>query len=399
MRIAATAALVTLVACGGSTAQAPPPPGMFPSDDAIAGLSDADLASFDAGKAAFAYMWTEPDGLGPLYIAASCRGCHQDGVRGPGIVEKMVMVDADGYTTAMDQSALPWGHTIRRGLAAGAVTPILAPNVPGVRLSTRIGPQMLGRGYLEAIASSEIRRMQTEQAARTDAIHGTINLVSFDAIPNPDTTFESYKTGDTNLVGRFGLKARRATLDDYIADALQGSTGMTSPMEPVELTNPDNLTDDRKPGVDLTIEDIDTVVFYMRRIAIPRRDNLPADGPMLFDQALCSVCHVPSLHTRADYPIAELAGIDAPVFSDLLLHDMGAPLADGLTDQNATSTQWRTPPLVGVRFAGMYLHDGRAATVTDAIVAHTGEAAGAAAAFAAMSAADQQALINYVQGL
>lgn len=68
----------------------------------------------------------------------------------------------------------------------------------------------------------------------------------------------------------------------------------------------------------------------------------------------------------------ELAGIDAPVFSDLLLHDMGAAHRSE-RDANAG-----------------------AATVTDAIVAHTGEAA---AAFAAMSAADQQALINYLQGL
>jgi len=88
------------------------------------------------------------------------------------------------------------------------------------------------------------------------------------------------------------------------------------------------------------------------------------------------VCHVPTLKTRASYPIAKLAGIDAPIYTDLLLHDMGAALADGLTDGGATSQQWRTAPLIGLRFAHSYLHDGRAHSVAEAIAAHDGEAHG-----------------------
>jgi CxxC motif-containing protein (DUF1111 family) len=170
-------------------------------------------------------------------------------------------------------------------------------------------------------------------------------------------------------------------------------------MRPTELPNPDGLTDDDRAGVDLGQDHIDRVAFYMRRIAIPKRVGLPDGGPALFDQAKCSVCHVPSLHTRADYPIPELADIDAPVFTDMLLHDMGPDLADGLTDQSASSSGWRTAPLIGLRFAHTYLHDGRAQSVRDAIAAHAGEGAAAAAAFAAMSAADQETLLTYVEAL
>ena len=53
-----------------------------------------------------------------------------------------------------------------------------------------------------------------------------------------------------------------------------------------------------------------------------------------------------------------LAGIDAPIYSDLLLHDLGSDHADGLTDQGAHSTEWKTAPLIGVRFMLSYLHDG-----------------------------------------
>ncbi|HEV7555203.1 MAG TPA: di-heme oxidoredictase family protein [Kofleriaceae bacterium] len=383
--------VVALVACGGS---AEPPPSAIPID----GLSDADRAAFDDGLAEFERIYGDSDGLGPLYVVTACAGCHQDGTRGPGKTTRMVIVNPDGYTPAMDQSALPFGHLVRLGLTAGAHTPVIPPDVPHVKVTTRLGPQLLGRGYMEAIDALEITNQETMQAARTDTIHGRVNRVTFDAIPNPDTTFESYQTGDANLVGRFGLKARQATIDDYIAGAYQGAMGLTSPMQPTELANPDNLSDDLKHGVDLPIDAIDRVAFYVRRVAIPPRQDV-AGGAALFDTMLCSVCHVPVMRTRADYPITQLAGRDAPVYTDMLLHDMGIKLADGLGDQSAGSTTWRTPALIGVRFAGAYLHDGRAPTVAAAILAHAGEAAGASLAFSGLPDAQQQTLVGFVEGL
>src|SRR5205085_277600 len=116
----------------------------------------------------------------------------------------------------------------------------------------------------------------------------------------------------------------------FTADAYQGDMGLTSPLRPTELPNPENLTDDRKPGIDLPLETINLTSDYVRLLAIPPRTAAP--GAELFERALCAACHVPSLKTRADYPIAALAGIDAPVYSDLLLHDLGDALADGLAE-------------------------------------------------------------------
>jgi CxxC motif-containing protein (DUF1111 family) len=116
----------------------------------------------------------------------------------------------------------------------------------------------------------------------------------------------------------------------------------------------------------------------------------------------CAACHVTSLKTRADYPIASLSGIDAPVFTDLLLHDMGDLLADGLADESATSRTWKTAPLIGLRHLKGFLHDGRAMTVEQAILAHEGpgsEANDAIARFKALSADDRKALIAFVQSL
>jgi CxxC motif-containing protein (DUF1111 family) len=387
---------LVLAACASDE---PPPSTVVNAFDVpIDGLSADDVARFDDGDALFGLPFREPDGLGPLYIRSACGACHEEGLRGAGLVQKMVALDASG-AVALDQSALPFGHTIRRGLAAGAVTPIEPPTDVMTRVSIRVGPPVLGRGYLEAIADSEIERIAAEQAARRDDIHGRINRVTFASVPNPDTSFAQHYQGEPNLIGRFGLKARIVSLDEFTADAFQGDMGMTSPMRPDELANPDGLADDAKPGVDVGIDAIDRIAFYLRRIAIPRRVGLTTRGAQLFAQAQCAACHVPALKTRADYPIAQLAGIDAPVYTDLLLHDMGDALADGMTDGSASGAAWRTAPLIGLRFYRTYLHDGRATSVEDAILAHDGEGRAAADAFRALGAADRQTLLSFVEAL
>jgi CxxC motif-containing protein (DUF1111 family) len=269
--------------------------------------------------------------------------------------------------------------------------------------SVRVGPPVLGRGYIEAIADAEIERVEVEQAARTDAIHGRINRVVYHSAATSQA-FIHHTLGEAGVIGRFGHKARVSTLDDFTADAFQGDMGMTSPLRPNEVPNPDKLTDDGKLGVDLMEDDVTQVAQYVRSLAIPTRDPalVQSPGRALFDQVLCSVCHVPSLHTRADHPVAALAGIDAPVFSDILLHDMGDGLADDLPDESAGLREWRTAPLIAVRFQRSFLHDGRATTLADAIAAHASpgsQANDSVSRFQALGSDDQQSLLTFVQGL
>ena len=381
---------------------APTPPGGDPFDVPIDDATDAERNEFFAGDALFELPLRDADGLGPLYTRTSCGACHGSGVRGPGSVQKMVVVLADGVTPSADQSALPFGHTVHPLTAAGAKNAIVPPldMSVNVKVTTRVGPPILGRGYVEAILDSEIERVASEQALRTDAVHGRINRVVYASEANSDTRFHAHRKGDV-VIGRFGLKARIATLDDFTADALQGDMGMTSPLRPNEISNPDGLTDDLRPGVDLTIESVNTRTSYVRLTAIPRRADV-AQGAALFAQVQCATCHVPAMKTRADYPIAALAGILAPVYTDLLLHDMGTDLADGIVDGEATSRDWRTPPLIGLRFLKTFLHDGRAGTLEQAIVMHSGpgsEAAASTALFAALSAADKATLLAFVGSL
>jgi CxxC motif-containing protein (DUF1111 family) len=108
------------------------------------------------------------------------------------------------------------------------------------------------------------------------------------------------------------------------------------------------------------------------------------------------------MRTDAAYPIPELAGIDAPIFSDLLLHDMGDALSDSIVEGEAGPRDFRTAPLIALRFARTYLHDGRARTVEEAVLLHDGEgseAAGSIAAFRDLSPAEREALLAFVGAL
>ncbi|GAA0765923.1 putative sulfate exporter family transporter [Ideonella azotifigens] len=113
-------------------------------------------------------------------------------------------------------------------------------------------------------------------------------------------------------------------------------------------------------------------------------------GGRVFDAVGCAKCHVPSL-----------PGIhgDVPLYSDLLLHDMGPALDDKIVQGEATGADWRTTPLVGLHMRQRYLHDGRAETLRDAVLAHGGEAEIVRQRFFELDEAEQQAVYRFLSGL
>jgi CxxC motif-containing protein (DUF1111 family) len=358
------------------------------------------VSLFFKGEALFNVPFRESDGLGPLFIHSACSSCHTEATKGPGLVQKMVVMGADGLPSD-DQSKLPFGHTVRPQISAGATVPIVAPDDPTILTTTRIGPSVLGRGYLEAIEDGEIERAAAEQRKRTDRIGGRINRVVYASEMNPDPTFGAPAKGEV-MIGRFGVKARIANLDDFAADALQGDMGVTNPLRPIELPNPDGLTDDGKPGVDVDADFVNDLANYLRLVEIPARRGLRDRGRQLFERVQCGVCHVPTMRTRADYPIAQLRGIDAPIYSDLLLHDMGLPLADGIAESDSNWREWKTTPLIGLRFSRQFLHDGRATSIDEAIQMHAGsgsEATDSVRLFNELSELDRGELLTFVGAL
>jgi len=106
--------------------------------------------------------------------------------------------------------------------------------------------------------------------------------------------------------------------------------------------------------------------------------------------------------------LAEVRNQTIKPYTDLLLHDMGADLADTLIEGQATGSMWRTSALWGIgyteRVAGTagkvgYLHDSRARTLTEAIMWHGGEATTSRQKFEALSKTDRDALLAFLGSL
>ena len=129
-------------------------------------------------------------------------------------------------------------------------------------------------------------------------------------------------------------------------------------------------------------------------------------GAALFVAFGCAGCHRPSLATGQTHPLAELRGQPIHPYTDLLLHDMGPELADqSELDHAAGPSEWRTPPLWGIGLTGTvsghthFLDDGRARNPLEVILWHGGEALPAREAFSAVTAADRQALLAFLESL
>jgi len=131
-------------------------------------------------------------------------------------------------------------------------------------------------------------------------------------------------------------------------------------------------------------------------LAATRDDAAPssAEGAMLgsvggrlFSSVGCAKCHVPALRGRDG---------EVTLYSDLLLHDMGPALDDKIVQGDASGSEWRTTPLVGLAVRHRFLHDGRAATLHDAIQAHGGEGQIVRDRFLALSEVDRQTMLAFL---
>jgi uncharacterized integral membrane protein (TIGR00698 family) len=114
------------------------------------------------------------------------------------------------------------------------------------------------------------------------------------------------------------------------------------------------------------------------------------EGARLFNAVGCAKCHVPTLR-----------GVngDVPLYSDLLLHDMGTALDDKIVQGRATGAEWRTTPLIGTRLRDRYLHDARAAHLRDAVLEHGGEGEIVRKRFFELDEDEQQAVYAFIASL
>lgn len=398
------------------------------------------------------------DGLGPVYNERSCLNCHdQGGPGGAGPADKNIelitpaaqALDGAGnpgfFYYAFSYSFGPNGFEYHfgdpkldrdQGGKPAAKAPIAAElaqihpgfrNAPSVvlhryggdndyrtwrewvlgkhgsiafRTSQRNPPPLFGTGLIDAIPDQVI-----EAAARHH---------------QPGVRGRASKLPD-GRIGRFGWKAQTATLSEFILNAAAVELGLESPGH-AQAADP-RIPPLAAPGLDLNKDDGDALIAYVRTLPAPvveppidaRTARAVRSGKAVFRSLGCASCHVQKL------------GSVNGIHSDLLLHEMSPELSDTglygafLADPNppaalappgragqaagkgdfapAKLEEWRTPPLWGLRDSFPYMHDGRAATIDQAIRMHGGEAAAAAQRYRQLPARDRGLLESFLLSL
>ena len=388
-------------------------------------------------------------GLGPTFIADKCSACHIGGGRGMmpktdeepmGVLIRMSvlgkdehggpkphpaygdqfqnqgLMGKDEYTHGKGDRVPPegtvyidWQNVADIELSDGEKVTLRKPKPrfdkltfgplgDQTMLSLRFTPPIFGMGLLETVPEETLLEIAKKQLD-----HGISG--------RPNTVWDPYLK--QTRIGRFGWKANVPSIRMQIALAFHGDIGATTSLfiedncTPVQQLCLASTPNNRPEVVDVNWDETE---FWTQGLAVPARRNVnDADfkrGEALFEQAKCSVCHVPTMKTAAEVKsLAQLANQTFHAYTDLLIHDMGEGLSDGRPDYDAGPTEWRTPPLWGLGLSKIVtgstsmLHDGRAANATEAILWHGGEAEASREAFQKMAKADREALLMFLNSI
>jgi CxxC motif-containing protein (DUF1111 family) len=396
-----------------------------------------------AGATLFMHEWQvadalspEGDGLGPVFNARSCVACHNQGGTGGGggldhNVTTFLVLPVDGKPQRegvihSDATAPQYRETLSLldpSLPAISKVPLddLVPNpmrpqvvrlgegrmqagiIPThIQLSQRNTPALFGAKLIDEIPDRVIIAEERAQRLR----HGMAPAGS-DTIPVGRASRLA-----SGRIGHFGWKGQTATLSDFVQGACANELGLGNPgqAQPVSLADARY----RPSGLDLTQQQCDQLTAFVAALDRPV-ERLPADtklqakavaGKTVFEKIGCADCHTPNL------------GSVEGLYSDLLMHRMGKDLVGGSTGYDGqpipppkpspelppdTSRplpdEWRTPPLWGVADSAPYLHDGRAATLEDAIKMHAGQGAAAARRFESANEQERAQLLEFLRSL
>lgn len=280
-------------------------------------------------------------------------------------------------------------------------------------LSLRIPTPVFGGGLIEMIDDATIlTNMQANSAAKSMlGIHG---------IPN--------RSGNDATITRFGWKAQNKSLIMFSHEAYSVEIGETNQMFPQKrgfFPNPppascvfNSLPEDQTnllPAGSDTVgvpSDDDAFATFMRFLAQPTPSTTEpggapsiANGRQNFINAGCALCHTPSMTTgNSSFTVNPpgLSRVQANLFSDLLLHHMGAGLHDGISQGNAGPDQFRTAPLWGLGQRVFFLHDGRTSDLLETIKQHASpgsEANGVIHRFNRLTDREKQDLIDFLRSL
>ncbi len=363
-------------------------------------------------------------GLGPTFINSSCNGCHLNNGRGPigsfapdrrttmVIKVSRPKLNADGSTrnipgvgeqlrnhslgnkTNIHNIRLRWKYlegSYPDGTSYQLRKPRLKFFINGMiprRIvhSLRMTPPVIGMGLMEAISDDTILAMSDPFDLNQDGISGKVNYV-------PDV-----RKGIKGI-GKFGFKATHTTVEQQSAAAFFSDMRVQNSLFPGD------------GKIEVSDDALFRLAIYQRIGGVPRARN-QSDTRVLFGKENfkavgCDSCHTMTV-TTGTHVDPELQNQVIHPFTDMLLHDMGPELADQHAEFDALGSEWRTSPLWGLGYFQeispslknpVFLHDGRARSIEEAILWHGGEAELSKQLFKNLSKAERDDLLLFLNSL
>jgi CxxC motif-containing protein (DUF1111 family) len=377
----------------------------------MAKLTPQELEYFNAGKEEFEEAEEISDGIGPRMNLDSCGGCHLQPALGgssPALNPQFAFANMNGGVDAVppfitatgpvrearfirnhDGTADGGVHALftisgRAGAAGCSLAqPDFASEAANRNVIFRIPTPIFGAGLIEMIPDSTLLANQSANATAKSAlgIRGRANFqVSGRAI-----TGQMNHNGNDGTVARFGWKAQNKSLLIFAGEAYNVEMGITNDLFQTErdeqaecqfASTPNSVTDMTATTPSGTLSAIEKFSFFMRMMAPPAASpdtpgGVPSisAGKNLFTSTGCAFCHTPAL-TTGTTKMTALANQTVNLYSDLLLHDMGVGLSDGVSQGEAGPREFRTAPLWGLGQRIFFMHDGRASDLIAAIRAH-----------------------------
>jgi len=411
-------------------------PGVRSGADAggqLAGLSVNEGRYFEVGKEDFEEVEEADEGLGPRMNLDSCVGCHSQPASGGTSPAENPQI---AFAAKMGNKVPPFlslngpareARFVRNpdGSPDGGVHALFT--IPGCNLKQpdfatamanrnvifRIPTPTFGAGLIEMIPDAAILANRTANASQKAAlgIRGRANFF----LAGRTVSGQTNNNGNDGTIARFGWKAQNKSLLMFSGEAYNVEMGISNDLFQTErdencarMTNPNSITDPDAPTAIDGINSIEKFAFFMRFLAPPTPSpDKPggtasiANGKKVFAMAGCSNCHTPSFTTGNSW-VAALRNKPVNLYSDLLTHDMGVGLSDGVSQGGAGAREFRTAPLWGLGQRIFFLHDGRTTNLVAAIRAHASsgsEANGSVMMYSAMGESLKQDLLNFLRSL
>ncbi|HEY2386386.1 MAG TPA: di-heme oxidoredictase family protein [Candidatus Binatia bacterium] len=412
----------------------------------LAGLTDAESAYFTASTETFNEVEDAAEGLGPRMNLDSCAGCHAYpavGGSSPLVNPQAAMVTANDKMPSFisahgpvrevrfvrNPDGTPDGgvhdlFTITGREGADGCTmaqPDFETQVANHNVIFRIPTPVFGAGLIEQIPDTAIIANGAANSGRKVqlGIKGRANF----HLPGSTISGTTNNNGNDGTVARFGWKAQNKSLLLFAGEAYNVEMGVSNELFQSERdetaacqfrATPNDFSHLDAAETFDAFSDTEKFALFMRFAAAPVPSAGTPDtsasiarGKTTFNNVGCALCHTPSF-TTGNTAVAALRNQPVNLYSDLLVHDMGPGLADGVSQGQAGPRDFRSAPLWGLGQRLYFLHDGRTADLAQAIQAHqsgsvrTGnasEANGVITLYNFLPESQKQDLLNFLRSL